>query len=432
MKIEVFPSELRGTVEMPGSKSAAQRMVACALLARGESVIRDFPAGKDCEAALNIAQNLGAIVTIKGSEVSIKGGFPNAFLSGIRNAKREIQCGESGLASRMFTPIAALHDHSITVNGEGSLLERSFADFDEVLKSFGVTCELTGGHLPLRVSGPLQSGTATMDAGLSSQFLTGLLMALPRTSGESVVHVKNLRSKPYVEMTLQVLEAFGANITHENFETFTIRPSLFQPRLLRVPGDWSGAAFLLVAGALSAEDGLLVANLSSEFTQADSKILQVMKMAGVDIEERGNGYFVKASEIRAFEFDANDCPDLFPPLAALAAFADGASTIYGAKRLVHKESNRAKTLQQEFAKANIRIVLRDDEMKIYPAHISPAVINSHNDHRIAMAAAILGVGGARMTIRGAECVSKSFPDFFAVLQSINGKINLVHTTNASS
>jgi 3-phosphoshikimate 1-carboxyvinyltransferase len=143
-----------------------------------------------------------------------------------------------------------------------------------------------------------------------------------------------------------------------------------------------------------------------------------------------NAVFVKSSEIKAFDFDANDCPDLFPPLVVLASFADGVSTLFGVKRLLNKESNRAKTLQQEFAKANIRITLRDDEMKIYPAHVRPAIINSHNDHRIAMAAAILGVAGARMTIKGAECVNKSFPEFFQVLQSVQGKVNLFANAGA--
>jgi 3-phosphoshikimate 1-carboxyvinyltransferase len=194
------------------------------------------------------------------------------------------------------------------------------------------------------------------------------------------------------------------------------------PQKLRVPGDWSGAAFLLVAGALCAENGLTVTNIDTEITQADSAILDALKLAGVRMEIAPDGVKVFASDIRAFEFDANECPDLFPPLAAMAAFADGVSTIYGVKRLIHKESNRGKTLQQEFAKANIRIVLRDDEMKIYPAPVRRAVINSHQDHRIAMAAAILGLAGDRMTIRGAECVSKSFPEFFDVIAKLQGKV----------
>jgi 3-phosphoshikimate 1-carboxyvinyltransferase len=422
MKVDIFPSDLEGTAQAPGSKSAAQRMVACALLAKGESVISDFPWNNDCRSALLVIQALGAVVSVKGNELIIKGGFPQAFHAGIRNPKTKIHCGESGLAARMFTPIAALTDKQILIEGEGTLLTRTFHDFEHILPALGVSFNSNEGFLPLVVQGPLNHGELTMDASVSSQFLTGLLMALPKASGESIITVKDLKSKPYIELTLQVLEMFGVKIKHRNLEKFHIKPSLFVPQKLTVPGDWSGAAFLLVAGALCASDGLRVTNLSNTSAQADRAIISALQSAGVYLEILENEIVVKASEINAFEFDANDCPDLFPPLAALAAFANGVSTIYGIKRLVHKESNRAKALQQEFAKANVRIMLRDDEMKIYPASVTRAVINSHNDHRIAMAAAILGLAGDRVSIRNAEAVNKSYPEFFDVIAKLGGKV----------
>lgn len=430
MKVEVFPSELKGSITAPGSKSAAQRFVACALLARGKTTIHDFPESNDCKAALEIAQSLGAVVTVKGSTVQITGGFPNAFLSGIRNPKLEIACGESGLASRMFIPIAALYNKEISFVGEGSLLRRSFASFENILPQLGVKYTTNSGKLPVMVQGPIQPGNLEIDASDSSQFLTGLLMALSRAGAESSIIVKNLKSHPYVQMTLQILEKFGAQISHRNFEQYAIQPALLMPATLKVPGDWSGASFLIVAGALCSETGIRIENLSMELTQADQAIIAVLQGMNANIAVEQNSVFVKASDIKAFDFDANDCPDLFPPLVVLASFADGVSTFHGVKRLFNKESNRAKTLQQEFAKANIRITLRGDEMKIYPAHVRPAIINSHNDHRIAMAAAILGVAGARMTIKGAACVNKSFPEFFQTLQLLQGKVNLAPITSA--
>jgi len=164
---------------------------------------------------------------------------------------------------------------------------------------------------------------------------------------------------------------------------------------------------------LTAENGLVVENLNMRSAQADRSILDVLRQAGVRYEEQTDAIQVWLSEIRAFEFDATHCPDLFPPLAVLAAFADGVSVMRGVTRLIHKESNRAKALQQEFSKAGVRIVLRDDEMKIYPAAIRSAQLNSHNDHRMAMAAALLGLAGAPVDIQSAEVVSKSFPDFYA-------------------
>ncbi len=432
MKVEVFPSSISGTVAAPGSKSIAQRMAACALLAKGETTLTHYPESADCTAALNVIQNLGAIVTKRNDEIIIKGGFPNSFNAGIRNPKNEINCGESGLASRMFAPISALHNEEITVNGEGSLLKRPFQNFEESLPLLGASCVTNNGHIPLTVKGPLTGGNIEIDAGITSQFITGLLLALPRAPGDSELVVKNPTSTPYMQTTLDVMQKFGVEVWHKNYEHFKIRSSQnYQPQKLKVPGDWSGAAFLLVAGALCADKKeLIVDNLSTEITQADAAILDALLSAGVSFTQEHNSIRLVASHVRAFEFDATSCPDLFPPLAALAAFADGVSTLKGAKRLVHKESNRAKVLQDEFAKANIRITLRDDEMKIYPSAIRPAVINAHNDHRIAMASAILGLGGAKMTIKGAECVAKSYPDFFQVIHQLGGKVVMNQTQNA--
>ncbi len=424
MKAEIYPSELIGKAAAPGSKSAAQRMIACSLLAQGESTIVNFPMNNDCQAALNMAQSLGAVVSVKGEDISIRGGYPHAFRSGIRNPKSKLQCGESGLAARMFTSIAALSDQKFSIEGEGSLLNRTVSDFETILPEFGVSIITNNGHLPLTVEGPMKGAEMTLDASVSSQFLSGLLMALPRVGEGSVIHVKNLKSKPYIELTLQIQQMFGVKIKTQGLSHFMIEPAQYIAQKLQVPGDWSGAAFLLVAAALCSDSGIEITNLQTSSAQADRAILQALELAGVEIKKTGDGVFIKTAQIGAFDFDANDCPDLFPPLAVLAAFANGVSTIHGVKRLTHKESDRAKALQLEFAKANIRILIRDDEMKIYPAPVRRAIINSHNDHRIAMAAAILGVAGDRITIRGAEAVNKSFPQFFEVLKSLGGKVSL--------
>lgn len=423
MKKDVYPSILKGTIKAPGSKSIAQRMVAGALLAKGESIITDYPDSADCLAALQVAQQLGAVVTTNQNVIAIKGGFPQNFQNGIRNPKDQIFCGESGLASRMFTPIASLYHEEILVEGEGSLLIRPFTEFDQVIPALGAKCKTKKGKLPVKVHGPLQGGVAELDGSLSSQFLTGLLMALPRADHKSEITVANLKSIPYVRMTIEVMKMFGVEAVHHEFEKFEIAPNqTYNPLKAAVPGDWSGAAFLLVAGAVAAEEGITVTNLSFDITQADSKILEALKLAGVHFEIRKEGVFVKESEIQSFEFDASDCPDLMPPLAALAAFANGVSVLKGAKRLKHKESNRSKALKEEFAKAGIKITVREDEMLIYPGHIRSAQLNSHNDHRIAMAAAILGLGGDKISINGSSCVSKSYPHFFEDLMSLNAKI----------
>lgn len=424
MKVEVYPSSLKGTVAAPGSKSIAQRFVAAAVLSKGETLIRSYPDSADCQVALHIAQALGAVVTRSGNDITIRGGFPGNDAAGIKVPKSSFQCGESGLASRMFTPIAALHNEQITIHGEGSLLSRPFTEFDKVIPALGAGCQTANGLLPVRVKGPMTGGETTLDGNLSSQFLTGLLMALPVARNNSRLHVSDLKSLPYVQMTLEVIKKFGVEIHTDNFIDFQIEGGQqYQNTVCDVPGDWSGAAFLLVAGAVAAEEGLEITRLNAEITQADSRIIELMRSAGVEHTVFSNSVLVKQSEIQAFEFDATNCPDLVPPAVALAAYGNGLSIIKGAKRLVHKESNRAKALQEEFAKANIRVVVRNDELIVYPSHIRPATLNSHNDHRIAMASAVLALAGDKLVIQGAECVRKSYPEFYHDLASAGVKIN---------
>ena len=211
---------------------------------------------------------------------------------------------------------------------------------------------------------------------------------------------------------------------NDSYQRFHIIPKAWKGTELTVPGDWSSAAFLLVAGALTAEEGLVVGNLNLDSAQADKAVLDALERAGVRLEKQTNAIKVWQSDVHAFEFNATHCPDLFPPLAVLAAFADGVSCITGVSRLVHKESNRAKALQQEFAKAGVRIVIRDEDMKIYPAAIRSAQLHSHNDHRMAMASALLGLAGAPVDIQSAEAVSKSFPEFYTLMQSVGARIKV--------
>lgn len=423
MKVDVYPSAIKGEVQAPGSKSIAQRAVACALLANGESTLTFFPHSEDCEAAIRVAQALGAVITRSGDTVTIRGGFPDNGTSGIRNPKSSIQCGESGLASRMFTPIAALYDGAISVQGEKSLLTRPFDEFIKVLPQLGVEVKSTEGRLPIIVKGPLEGGKADMDGSLSSQFITGVLLASTKASKNTVIKVKDAKSTPYLDLTMEVAHYFGVEIKHKAYQEFTVKGNQeFKPRQFAIEGDWSGASFLFVAAAISADEGVLITGLSRDFTQADAAILDLIKEVGVTVRKMKNGYWVQRNVIEAFEFDATHCPDLFPPLVALAAYANGVCTITGASRLVHKESNRAKVLTDEFAKANIRIVTRGDEMKIYPGHIRPCTISAHGDHRIAMAAAVLALNGDKISITGAECVSKSYAQFFDHLASLGVKL----------
>ena len=422
MKAEFTPSDIKGVVSAPASKSIAQRYVAAALMAPGESTIRQYPNSEDPFHARKLVEALGATVSVSKNLLSIKGGYPAYELHGIRKPGNEFLAGESGFAARLFAPIISLSGGEKKLTGKGTLLNRPVHEFESYLSPFGVQVEMTDRKLPVTLRGQLQSGEAELSAEHSSQFLSGLLMALPRCSGDSRITVSALASRPYIDLTLAVMKSFGVQIKEEG-NTFLIRGSQrYKPQDVTVDGDWSGAVPLLIIGALCAEEGLLVKGINTRLPQADQAILDVFKLAEIDFTQNEQSVKVFASQVQAFEFDATHCPDLFPCIAALAAFGNGVSTIKGAKRLVTKESNRASAIVEEFSKSGIRVVVRGDDMMVYPGHARPAHWNSHRDHRMVMAAAIFGLAGAKTTVQNSEAIGKSYPDFFADLLSIGARI----------
>ena len=416
VKLTVYPSYLTGSIYAPPSKSIFQRAVAAALLAPGTSRLSNPCFANDGLSALAMAGHLGAQIEEDGEDLLLHGG--------LNPIGTELNAGEAGLGIRLFTPIAALHDGPLTMVGEGSLATRPMGMFETILPPLGAFCSTADGKLPIAVKGPLKGGTISLDGSLSSQFLTGLLMALPLAAEDSTLHVKDLKSTPYIEMTLEVMAHYGVHVTHTNFETFEIPGGqAYKPKDIYVDGDWSGAAFQLIAGALSGKDFYEVKGLPSVFTQADQAVTGALLFAGCKVKNQQGDYQVVGHQLRGIDFDLTDCPDLFPPLAAMAVFGDKPSRFTGVHRLKHKESDRGVVLRDEFAKAGLRIDLDGDVMTVHPGEPQAATLDSNNDHRIAMAAALLGMGGTEpITITGAEAIRKSYPDFFADMSELGGNI----------
>ncbi len=415
MERTVWPSVVGGQVKAPPSKSMTQRAIAAAILAEGESRILNPSYCDDSLAAMSIAVGLGAKVVPGTDEMRI---------TGCRELKeKKLNCGESGLAIRMFSPIAALFPDEIIITGSGSLKKRPMSIICDALGQLGVKCASTDGFLPLSITGPLKGGSCEIDGSLSSQVLTGLLMALPVTEDNSEIKVINLKSRPYIDMTVGILKDFGISISNRNYEVFTIAgKQKYNARTYEVEGDWSGGAFLLVAGAISGN--IRVTRLSPGSFQSDARILQALDNAGARISIHDNYIEVFRSDLNAFEFDATESPDLFPPLVALAAYCKGVSRIKGASRLVHKESNRAQSLIEEFGKMNISIILDEDYLHIAGGTATGARVNSHDDHRIAMAAAITALGSkGEVAVKDSHCVAKSYPGFFDDLRKIGARIS---------
>lgn len=424
MMVTVYPSAVQGSVQAPASKSVMQRACAAALVRKGTSIIHNPGTSNDDNAAIGIIEQLGATLT-HGDPLTIQS-------NGIRPAGPALHCGESGLSARLFTSLAAVSDLPLTIEGEGSLLKRPFGFFDAVLPQLGVRCSSREGKLPLQIRGPLRPESINIDGSLSSQYLTGLLFAYAAAGATGVtITVEGLRSKPYIDLTLDVLRAFRLPVPqNHNYERFFYGQASTDrseaPVQFTVEGDWSGAAFLLVAGAIAG--GVEVRGLNAFSTQADKAVLQALMQTGAPLSIEEHRVEIRQGRLRAFHFDAVECPDLFPPLVALAAFCEGTSVIEGVHRLTHKESNRALTLQAEFGKMGVEVRLQDDLILIEGvASVAGTTVSSHEDHRIAMACAVAALrGGSGIRIDGAGAVSKSYPLFWEHLQAIGAGIVYSH------
>jgi 3-phosphoshikimate 1-carboxyvinyltransferase len=422
MKVTILPSKLSGIVHAPASKSSMQRACAAALLAKGTSIIHQPGHSNDDKASLEVIKALGATVESKGSELTI-------VSNGIEPVANEVNCGESGLGIRMFAPLIALSEKEITVNGQGSLLDRPMEFFDEVFPQLGVSIQSNNGKLPLKIKGPLQPGNIEIDGSLSSQFLTGLLLAYGASNAHGVaIKVRDLKSRPYIDLTLNVMRHFGLpvplNKDYKEFYFIGADPKPPSTQIYTVEGDWSGGAFLLVAGAIAGP--VTVRGLDLMSTQADKAIVEALISAHAGVAIEAKGIIIRPAAMTAFEFDATDCPDLFPPLVALAAYCKGVTQIQGVSRLIHKESNRAQTLKEEFGKMGIRIEFDEDSMQVYGGPVKGGSVHSHQDHRIAMATTVAGLRAENNTvIESAEAVNKSYPDFFWHLKKLGADVSLI-------
>jgi 3-phosphoshikimate 1-carboxyvinyltransferase len=421
MKVTIGASALSGNIIAPTSKSSMQRALAAALLKNGKTIISNPGQSNDDKAALDIIQRLGATVKEEGGEWIIES-------KGIKPVSNTIDCGESGLSIRMFTLLAALSDQEITVDGSGSLVDRPLDFFDKILPKLQVSIKSNEGKLPLVIHGPLKPVNIEIDGSLSSQFLTGLLMAYSAIGAKNVsIKVKNLKSKPYINLTLDIIERFGFKIpANRSFQEFAYDNSAIdngdKTVNYNVEGDWSGGAFLLVAGAIAGP--ITVRGLDLSSSQADKAIIDALMTANAGIAMEAKGIKIHPATMNAFYFDATDCPDLFPPLVALAAYCKGQSTIKGVSRLAHKESNRALTLQEEFAKLNVDIRIDGDRMTIHGGKIiKAATVKSHHDHRVAMALAVAALkADGKIIIEDAEAVDKSYPDFYKHIKYLGADI----------
>jgi 3-phosphoshikimate 1-carboxyvinyltransferase len=403
----IKPFQYSGEIQANSSKSQVQRLLAIALLSKGETVLTGFELCDDTKACLAIIEQLGAHVT--GQEtLTIK---PSK-----QNIQNEINLfvHESGLSLRMFAFIATLFGEKISLTASGTLINRPVNSLKKSLEKSGLTIIHSDSNYPVEYRGKIKDGLIELDGSESSQTLTGLLIASPLLSADTTISVSNLISKPYIDLTIQLMEEFGVFVTNENYKTFKIAGNQkYVGREIEIEGDWSGAANHIIGAAISGE--IKLKGLKADSTQADKICLQIVQQFGA-ITNWDNGDLIikKAQNPAPIEVDLTDNPDLFPILAILACAAEGSSTFTGTNRLIYKESNRLQTVEEMLQVFGVSFSTYENSIIIHgKGKIIGDIINSHNDHRIAMAATVAAcISENEITVVNPSCVGKSYPKFF--------------------
>lgn len=409
MNIKITPAPISGSIEAVASKSFAHRALICACLAKGKSKIRINTASADIDATVSCLRSLGAGIEINGSVYSVAPiASPRRFA--------EIDCNESGSTLRFLLPVICALGTKAKISASGRLPERPLSPLKEELIRMGG--EISD-KFPLEVSGSISAGEFTLRGDVSSQFVTGLLMALAFLGGGKINLLEPVQSRPYIAITLRVLHTFGADIKEEN-NTFYVNSAPLTGCDFAVEGDWSNAAFPLCMGAE-------VTGLNPDSTQGDKAIIDVLKSMGAGVSQNGEGFKADVSALHGCRIDAADIPDAVPVIAAIAATANGETVIYNAERLRLKESDRIQTVCEMLRSLGADIRETADGMVINgKKSLSGGETQSYNDHRIAMAAAVAAVKCKNaVIIRDAEAVNKSYPEFWNDYNRLGGNASVL-------
>lgn len=417
MNVTIKPSFLHGDVVVPPSKSLSHRAIIAAALAEGESKISNVLFSKDIKATIGAMRACGADIKEFDDYLIIKG-------SKVKRAEKLIDANESGSTIRFMIPIALVNNEPIKFVGHNHLVKRPLDTFLEIFDKQGIKYERGEDYLPLTVNGGLKPGRFDVRGDISSQFITGLLYALPLLDGDSHIHITTeMESKGYIDLTIDMLKMFGIEIENKNYQDYIIKGNQsFKPNDYVIEGDYSQSAFFLEADALGADINLLAMEENSH--QGDKKIIQDVKDLGAEVTFSNGVLKAKCDKLHGAVIDFAQSPDLGPALTVLAALAEGKSEFINASRLRIKECDRITCVKDELNKLGADITELPDGMIINGVEkLHGGVVDSHNDHRLAMAFAMatLKMDGD-LTILNAGSVSKSFPHFFKVFESLGGKV----------
>ena len=394
------------------SKSVSHRALICAALANGKSILRNMAFSEDITATANALRDMGLCkYETDGDVCTVYGGFHEA-------GKKMIDCGESGSTLRFLIPLA-LDGKERTFIGHGRLMRRPHDAYDRVFLRNNIRAEKQDNALTL--CGTLESGEYAMPGNISSQFISGLLYALPLLMDDSGIHLTTeIESRPYIDLTRDIQRAFGVKTKWRGNIIDVFGRQGYRPCDMTIEGDYSHAAFFAVSAALAGE--VLLTGLKQETKQGDKEILGILKCMGADVEYRADGILVKKNSLKPIEIDVSQIPDLVPVLAVLGCAAEGKTRIYNAGRLRYKESDRLHAITQELEKLGADIVEYEDSLTIHgKGMLNGGEVDSHADHRIAMALAVAScISREPILLNGSEAVGKSAPLFFEEFASVGG------------
>ncbi|MBN1643953.1 MAG: 3-phosphoshikimate 1-carboxyvinyltransferase [Dehalococcoidales bacterium] len=418
MKASISKSEIAGKVTAPSSKSYTIRGLMCGALARGKSTLVSPLASDDTVAATNVLKKTGIGIRKQKNNWVIEGGHFHA-------TKDDLFCGDSAATLRFMTAVCSIIPGTTRLTAGPSLSRRPVETLLEALRQLGVNCASSNELPPVTINGgKLKGGTTSLPGNISSQFVSALLQIAPFAENGIVINLTSpLESRPYVMMTLDAMQWFGITTSfNDNLDRFEISPQRYRPTKFRVEGDWSSASYLLALGTLAGE--VEVNNLDTQSLQGDRMIVRFLQEMGASVITGRNSVIVRQSKLKAIKADLNDCIDLLPTMAVLASVAEGTSEFTGIERARIKESDRVTAVRAELEKMGVHVTEEPTLLTIKGTKPKGARIDSYNDHRIAMAFGLLGsvVGG--IIIEQAECVAKTYPDFWEVFKKLGGNVKL--------
>ena len=418
MNVTIHPKKLKGIVSIPPSKSLSHRAIIAASLSEEESVISNVMFSKDILATISAMKALGAKIEVEGTTLRIKG-------SKVKRTDNVIDANESGSTLRFLIPIALVNPTPMEFIGRNHLVKRPLDSYFEIFQKLGIQFTLPeDAYLPLKTTGGLVPGKYEVRGNISSQFITGLLFALPLLNGDSVIEIiGTLESKGYVDLTLDILSKFGIEIINHEYTSFEIKGNQsYHSYNYTVEGDYSQTAFFLIAGAMGADIQLKGMNPISY--QGDKKIIDDISSLNGNIQFDHELLYCLPSQTKGTTIDFSQSPDLGPALTVLASVSEGVSYFKHVSRLRIKECDRVTCMKEELEKLGAKIDEEPDTMKIYGTKkLHGGVVDSHNDHRVAMALAMASLKmDEDLTILNAECVSKSYPNFWEVFEALGGDV----------